>query len=126
MIEEYRSNRLIVTDHHPVTREPTVEVADEALLREWPRLAGWIDGDRDTIRVRRSLTVAAHEWQADPADESTLYRGTRLVAADQVAQTLTLTGGERDFLAASHELADRERVTRGGPTAGSGSCSSRR
>ena len=112
VIEEYRSNRLIVTDHHPVTREPTVEVAHEALLREWPRLAGWIDGDRDTIRVRRSLTVAAHEWQADPADESTLYRGTRLVAADQVAQTLTLTGGERDFLAASHELADRERVAR--------------
>ena len=56
VIEEYRSNRLIVTDHHPVTREPTVEVAHEALLREWPRLAGWIDGDRDTIRVRRSLT----------------------------------------------------------------------
>ena len=112
VIEEYRSNRLIVTDHHPVTREPTVEVAHEALLREWPRLAGWIDGDRDTIRVRRSLTVAAHDWQADPADESTLYRGTRLVAADQVAQTLTLTGGERDFLAASHELADRERVAR--------------
>ncbi|MFI5043811.1 MAG: WD40 repeat domain-containing protein, partial [Acidimicrobiales bacterium] len=112
VIEEYRSNRLIVTDHHPVTREPTVEVAHEALLREWPRLAGWIDGDRDTIRVRRSLTVAAHDWQSDPADESTLYRGTRLVAADQVAQTLTLTGGERDFLAASHELADRERVAR--------------
>ena len=112
VIEAYRSNRLLVTDHHPVTREPTVEVAHEALLREWPRLAGWIDGDRDTIRVRRSLTVAAHEWQADPADESTLYRGTRLVAADQVAQTLTLTGGERDFLAASHELADRERVAR--------------
>ncbi len=109
VIEEYRSNRLIVTDHHPVTREPTVEVAHEALLREWPRLAGWIDGDRDTIRVRRSLTLAAHDWQADPADESTLYRGTRLVAADQVARTLTVTGGERDFLAASHELADRDR-----------------
>ena len=127
VIEAYRSNRLIVTDHHPVTREPTVEVAHEALLRGWPRLAGWIDGDRDTIRVRRSLTVAAHDWQADPADESTLYRGTRLVAADQVAQTLTLTGGERDFLAASHELADRERVAHAsGPTAGSGSCSSPR
>ncbi|MET0727662.1 MAG: hypothetical protein ABWZ76_05115, partial [Acidimicrobiales bacterium] len=109
VVEEYRSNRLIVTDHHPVTREPTVEVAHEALLREWPRLAGWIDGDRDTIRVRRSLTLAAHDWQADPADESTLYRGTRLVAADQVARTLTVTGGERDFLAASHELADRDR-----------------
>ena len=111
VIEAYRANRLLVTDHHPITREPTVEVAHEALLREWPRLAGWIDEDRDTIRVRRGLTQAAHEWQTD-TDESTLYRGTRLAAADEVARTLTLTGGERDFLAASHELADRERLAR--------------
>jgi len=108
VIEAYRSNRLIVTDHHPITREPTIEVAHEALLREWPRLAGWIDGDRDTIRVRRSLTLAAHDWQTTPDDDATLYRGTRLEAADQVASTLTLTALERDFLAASHELADRE------------------
>ena len=67
VIDAYRANRLLVTDHHPITREPTVEVAHEALLREWPRLAGWIDEDRDTIRVRRSLTLAAHDWQADPA-----------------------------------------------------------
>ena len=89
VIEAYRANRLLVTDHHPVTREPTVEVAHEALLREWPRLADWIDEDRDAIRVRRALTLAAHEWQATPADESTLYRGTRLEAADHVARTLT-------------------------------------
>ena len=109
VIDAYRANRLIVTDHHPVTREPTVEVAHEALLREWPRLAAWIDRDRDAIRVRRGLAQAAHEWQADPADESTLYRGTRLVAADEVARSLTLTSGEHDFVAASHQLADRER-----------------
>ena len=109
VIEAYRANRLIVTDHHPVTREPTVEVAHEALLREWPRLAAWIDHDRDAIRVHRGLAQAAHEWQADPADESTLYRGTRLVAADEVARSLTLSSGEHDFVAASHQLADRER-----------------
>ena len=109
VVEAYRASRLVVTDHHPVTREPTIEVAHEALLREWPRLATWIDEDRDAIRVRRGLAAAAGEWQADPGDESTLLRGTRLAAADDVAGTMALTGGERDFLTASHELADRER-----------------
>ncbi len=108
VIETYRANRLLVTDHHPVTREPTVEVAHEALLREWPRLAGWLDADRDAIRVRRSLAQAAREWREDPADESALYRGTRLAAADDVAHHLTLAGPEREFLAASHNLAGRE------------------
>ena len=73
---------------------------------------GYVPAAPYSFSVLLSLTVAAHDWQTDPADESTLYRGTRLVAADQVARTLTLTGGERDFLAASHELADRERVAR--------------
>ena len=67
VIERYRTNRLLVTDHHPITREPTVEVAHEALLREWPRLATWIDEDRDAIRVRRMIGLAATEWHAtDP------------------------------------------------------------
>ena len=110
VIDAYRTNRLIVTDHHPVTREPTLEVAHEALLREWPRLTAWIDADRDTIRVRRALTAAAHDWRATPDDDATLYRGTRLAAADQLAAAVALTGPEQDFLAASHELADREQA----------------
>ena len=109
VIEAYRASRLLVTDHHPVTREPTIEVAHEALLREWPRLVDWIDEDRDILRVRRGLSVGATEWRMDPADESTLLRGTRLAAADDVARSLKLTHGEQEFLQASHVLADRER-----------------
>jgi len=110
VVEAYRASRLIVTDHHPVTREPTVEVAHEALLREWPRLVAWIDEDRDAIRIRRGIGLAAAEWQDAPDDESILLRGTRLAAADEVARTLRLTSGEQDFLTASRELADRERL----------------
>ncbi len=109
VIEAYRSSRLLVTDHHPVTREPTIEVAHEALLREWPRLVAWIDEDRDVLRVRRGLSMVSAEWHADPVDESTLWRGTHLAAADDVARSLKLTQGEQEFLQASHELADRER-----------------
>ena len=43
--------------------EGTVEVAHEALLREWPRLAVWLEEDVEGRRLRRHLTEAAHEWQ---------------------------------------------------------------
>src|SRR5690606_31705182 len=33
--------RLLLVDRDPVTRSPTVEVAHEALLRDWPRLRNW-------------------------------------------------------------------------------------
>ncbi|HEX5614143.1 MAG TPA: ATP-binding protein [Acidimicrobiia bacterium] len=110
VIEQYRANRLLVTDHHPITREPTVEVAHEALLREWPRLREWIDADRDTIRLRRLITQTAGDWEAAGRDDSVLYRGPRLAAAADVARRMPLAQSEREFLAASHELADHERV----------------
>ena len=109
VIDAYLTNRLLVSDHHPVTREPTIEVADEALLREWPRLREWIDEDRDTIRMRRLIAQATNEWQDTERDQSFLYRGPRLAAADAAAQQMPLAPTEREFLTASHELADRER-----------------
>ena len=110
MIETYRANRLLVTDYHPISREPTVEVAHEALLREWPRLREWLDEDRDAIRVRRGIAVAAGEWREQGRDESVLFRGQRLVSADDITSRLTLAPGEQEFLAVSHQLADREQA----------------
>ena len=39
MVERYGVARLLAFDHDPATREPTLEVAHEAVLREWPRSA---------------------------------------------------------------------------------------
>src|SRR6476469_4711514 len=110
VVDRYRAHRLLVTDHHPITREPTIEVAHEALLREWPRLRAWIDEDRDLIRVRRAITLTANDWQTHGRDESILYRGPRLASAHDVAQHLALAEPERDFLAASDDLANREHL----------------
>ena len=45
-----------------VTEEETVEVSHEALIREWPRLRGWLEDNRDGLRLHRRLTEAAQEW----------------------------------------------------------------
>ena len=42
----------------------TAEVAHEALLREWPRLRGWLEEDVDGRRLHRRVTEAARDWDA--------------------------------------------------------------
>ena len=97
--------------------EGTVEVAHEALLREWPRLAGWIEEDAEGRRLRSHLIDAAKEWQASNRDAGELYRGARLATAlDWTTEhTLELNDLERAFLndsrAATEREADRTRRT---------------
>ncbi len=76
--------RLLTFDHDPATREPTVEVAHEALIREWPRLRSWLDDDRDGLRIHRHLTETAATWIASDRDDGELYRGGRLEAAEHL------------------------------------------
>ena len=65
VVDVFGSARLLAFDRDSATREPTVEVAHEALIREWPRLRGWLDDDRDGLRVERAVTDAtAVGWQS--------------------------------------------------------------
>jgi WD40 repeat protein len=103
VLMELIDRRLVTT-----STDGTVEVAHEALLREWPRLRGWLEDDRDGRRLHRRLADAAIAWQADQRDESGLYRGVRLAAARDWAGS---HGGdanrlEREFLAASQAAQD--------------------
>jgi WD40 repeat protein len=88
----------------------TVEIAHEALLREWPRLRGWLDEDQAGRRLREHLSPAARDWAARDRDPVELYRGTRLVAAvEWAAQHLDgLTPIEREYVQASQIAADAE------------------
>jgi DNA-binding SARP family transcriptional activator/WD40 repeat protein len=81
VIDAYGAARLLAFDHDQATRTPTVEVAHEALLRAWPRVRGWLDEDREGLRLHRHLTAAAATWEASGRDSGELYRGGRLEAA---------------------------------------------
>jgi WD40 repeat protein/DNA-binding SARP family transcriptional activator len=102
----YGRYRLLTFDRDPASREPTVEVAHEALLREWPRLRTWLSDGRDDIRQQRLLAVAAAEWQTANRDESFLLRGSRLDQFRDWAEntTISLTQNEEAFLSASTAL----------------------
>ncbi len=61
--------------------EAQVEIAHEALLRNWPRLVDWLDEERITLRQRHRLTAAAEQWQRLGKDPSALRRGALLAEA---------------------------------------------
>lgn len=113
VLHQFGSFRLLSYDRDPVTRGPTVEVAHEALLREWDRLAGWIDGERENLLVQRRISGAAREWVDSQADPSFLLRGGRLEQAERwEAQTgIVPSSEETEFLEASRRLRQAESRT---------------
>jgi WD40 repeat protein len=90
--------------------EGSVEVAHEALLREWPRLKGWLDEDAAGRRVHTHLIQAAREWSED-RDHGELYRGARLASALEwrAEHEPELNTTERQFLDASRLASERAR-----------------
>jgi WD40 repeat protein/DNA-binding SARP family transcriptional activator len=87
----------------------TVEVAHEALLREWPRLRGWLEEDAEGRRVQHHLATAARDWAERGRDHADLYRGARLALALEwrAAHEPELNHTERAFLDASRAAAGR-------------------
>jgi WD40 repeat protein/class 3 adenylate cyclase len=88
----------------------TVEVAHEALIREWPRLRAWLDEDVQGREIRAHITHASKHWAERDRDRADLYRGTRLsVTLDWAARHgRELNELEREFLSSSQEASEQE------------------
>ena len=104
-IRKFGAHRLLSFDRDPVTRGPTIEVAHEALLREWDRFRRWVDDQREDLLLQRQLSVAARDWETADRDRSYLLRGGRLEHFESWATSsgLTLTYSEQAYLDASRE-----------------------
>ncbi|MCX5262588.1 hypothetical protein [Streptomyces sp. NBC_00199] len=113
VLERLATARLITLDGD------SVELAHEALITGWPRLAGWIEESRERLHVRRLLGEAARAWDGLDRDPGALYRGTRLALAEEQfpgkgagrqAGDDDLSRLERAFLTASLATRDAERA----------------
>jgi WD40 repeat protein len=115
VINAFVDAALLVSDEDPIGPggEAVVEVAHEALLRQWPPLRDAIEADRDLLRLRSELERLAADWQHEGYDDAYLLRGGRLAAIDQWAsrQPGELGPLEHEFLDASRGLATRELET---------------
>lgn len=111
VLDAFGQHRFLTFDREPSTREPTVEIAHEAMLGAWGRLRTWIDDAREDLRHDRGLARAAAEWRGSDRDSSFLMRGSRLEQLESWAATTDLAMGrpQRAYLKASVDQRDRER-----------------
>jgi WD40 repeat protein/class 3 adenylate cyclase len=99
----------LVGDRILMRNEDGVEVAHEALLREWPRLQGWLYEDAQGRHLRQHLAQAARQWHERGRDSGDVYRGGRLSTTLEwsSAHDHELNQLERDFLAAGRQASTR-------------------
>ncbi|GAA3679386.1 serine protease [Streptomyces iranensis] len=103
--------RLLVLGSSPEAGE-TVELAHEALIRAWPRLAQRVEDDRAFLTWRAGLRRDMERWEASER------RTERLPGVDELraarpwldSRSAELTAGERDFLQRGQQ--HRQKVTR--------------
>jgi tetratricopeptide (TPR) repeat protein len=102
--------RLVTTDLIPPQETKVVEVAHEALIREWPTLRRWLNENREGLLRHRQLTDAVNEWLKDGRDPGYLFRGARLRQTlawiDAAPDPLSLD--ELEFIEASRAAAEEE------------------
>jgi WD40 repeat protein/DNA-binding SARP family transcriptional activator len=114
VIERFGSQRLLTFDQDPETGEATVEVAHEALITEWPTLAGWVEAAHHDLRMRRRLGMARSEWEESGGDESFLLSGARLTEMEAWRETskINLPETEKRFIERSRQAEDVETARR--------------
>ncbi|HEX6230426.1 MAG TPA: BTAD domain-containing putative transcriptional regulator [Actinomycetota bacterium] len=105
VLERYGRHRLLSFDRDPASEAAIVEVAHEALLWEWDRLAGWIEQHRGDLELHDAFKAAADGWEASGRDPDYLLAGSRLAEYEDWSRdsTLQLTVAERAFLEAGLE-----------------------
>ena len=112
-LDQFGASRLVTFDRDVGTREPTVEVAHEALLREWPRLVAWLEEDSEILRSVNALASAATTWQEGGRQNADLHRGDRLSSAVElrIAESDRLRDLDIEFIESSQAAAEAERQT---------------
>jgi hypothetical protein len=93
LLERLVEQRLLVRDRRRLEGEQdavVIEVAHEALLRTWPRLARWLDEDAQALKLLEAVRRVASEWNKNagvPNREPWLvHTGERLKAAEALRQ----------------------------------------
>lgn len=110
VLDEFNHYRLLTFDRDPETREPTVEVAHEALIREWRQFQIWLDASRDDLRLQRLIATEVNDWKENNKDTSYLLRGNRLAHFEHWMDTSNVLMSQEEiaFLKASVEEQQRE------------------
>lgn len=105
--------RLLTASHDPASDERIVELAHEAMIDHWPRLAAWVADDRDRLQAHHKLAAAAREWDEQGRHDDWLLTGRQLDdaldlpdASDSRPAGVHLSSTERELVARSRAARD--------------------
>lgn len=106
---DHALNKLVGAGLVRLTRGETaaddqVEVAHEALVRNWPTLVGWLEDERVTLRRRLRLTAAADQWLECGRDRGALLGGALL---EEALEYKDLNDFETEFVRVSQATAQQ-------------------
>ena len=107
-----------------VTSENSVEVAHEAIFREWSRFGEWVVRERNRLDTLRSLEAAALNWaQKSRTRVDLVHRGKRLAEAkalrrlDDYRALISANPDCSAYLDACQKLQNRNRLVTAGAAA---------
>ena len=111
VVKRLVDKRLLVTSHDIESKEETVEIIHDALLREWGWLQRWLKEDHRFLLWHQKFEERLREWKEtnpdDPTkrDEGRLLRGQDLTAAGDRLNTRgdELTAMQREYILASQK-----------------------
>jgi len=110
LLETFVAARLFVTELAD-DGGVVVTVAHEALLWHWPRVSEWVDQNRENLRIRGRISIAAERWASDQRPSDLLLpRGKPLGEAETLLeQDIDLNETEAAYIGASIAKAKRTR-----------------
>jgi tetratricopeptide (TPR) repeat protein len=80
LVEAFIEARLFQTDQNK-EGQAVVSICHEALFLHWPRLASWLEENRQFLRHRSRIQAAAAEWAEHDSQTDYLLLGSRLTEA---------------------------------------------
>jgi len=89
VIQKLVAANLVVTDKPKEEQVAIVNIAHEALTQHWGQLRGWLDGNRDAIKIQRDIEADAKKFEDSNQSKNALLQGLDLNIAKDYAKTHT-------------------------------------
>ncbi len=105
VLERWTDARLLHVSKGQIAEDDQIEVAHEALVRNWPRFVEWLEDERIALRNRLRLGRQAEDWDVRGRDSSLLIRGALLAEALEYRDLSPL---EKEFLEQSQAAIEAE------------------
>ena len=110
LIQRLSTSRLVMATRQPAGNY-TVELTHEVLIRAWPRLAAWIEDNREFRSWQEQVRSALRAWESSARDPARVLSTTQVDTALGWIQKRSgeIRETEREFIRTSRLAAARKR-----------------